>query len=166
MAVLLGRQSAGTTADSQLTGFTAVWRFQASASGELAVIFAQTKLANSGVTGVTLGIYSDSAGEPNTLLANHAVDSLAAAQGTGTFQATLSSTVTINSGTFYWLGWRAVGETWDWQGDSSGAYKEAGVDWQTPWPTVGDSDGIVNAIIWGEDSGGIPPKAGAGIIGP
>jgi hypothetical protein len=85
-------------------------------------------------------------------MTTQAVDSLAAAQGTGTFTATLASPQTITNGVVYWLGWRAVGEQWDWQGDASGAYNEKSADFPTPFGG-GSSAGTRGAIIWGEDAG-------------
>jgi hypothetical protein len=148
--VLLGRQSAGVSADFNGSGHTALWKFVAAASGRLAKIFAQTKVANpTGV--VTLGIYADSAGVAAALLGKATA---AGATGTGVFSADVSaSAVDIVAGTSYWLGWRNSAENFDFQGDASGVYDESTgtADFPTPW-TAG-SAGAVNAILWGEDAG-------------
>lgn len=155
MAVLLGRTSAGTTADFTASGGTAAWDFVASASGDLTTIFAQTKVANAGATGVRLGIYSNGAGVPATggLLG---VASATSFTGTGVFSATLGTPVAIVSGTTYWLAWFAASENFDFQGDSSGNYKEFGAaDFpNTSWG--GATTGSTNAIIWGESTGANP----------
>jgi hypothetical protein len=154
MAVLLGRTSAATTADSQLDGWTAIWKFTASASGTLVVLKGQTKQANASLSAMKLGIYLDVDGTAAsaTLMTTQAVDSLAAAQGTGIFIATLASPQSITSGLVYWLGWRGVGETLDWQGDPAGSYNEKNADFLDPFGG-GSSVGTTNAIIWGEDAG-------------
>src|SRR5690348_15801702 len=104
MAVLLGRQApVGTTADFNAAGHAAAWTFVASASGQLKIIFSQTKVSNPTATGIELGIYSNVAGVPSARLGFAAVDDLTAARGTGVFQATLVTPVSIVSGTTYWL---------------------------------------------------------------
>lgn len=152
MAVLLGRTSAGTTADFSSAGNTAVWQFTAVDNGILAVIKAQTKVANT-AGAVRFGIYDDSGGDPGNLLDVADVDSLAAANGTGVAEATMTGGVSIASGNVYWLGWFASADNRNFQGDSGGVYREPLVpaNFPDPWPADGSSS--VDAIIWGEDSG-------------
>lgn len=160
MTVLLGRTTAGTTADFEPAGTTVCWPFVAAASGDLAVIFAQTKVNNATATGIRLGIYTDSAGSPSALLAVASVDSLATARTTAVFQATLGATVAITSGVTYHLGWFAATEQFDFQGNSSGAYKaDSGADFVNPFVTA--TTGTTDAIIWGEDvaPAGAPPRS-------
>lgn len=157
MAVLLGRQSAGTNGDFSAAGHTACWRFVASATGDLKYIFGQTKEANATATGVRLGIYTDDGGaDPAVLLGVAAVDVLADARGTGVFRATLASTVAIASGTPYWLGWFAATEAFNFQGDTSGTYYEIIADFPDPFG-LGIGPSTTNAIIWGEDAGDPTP---------
>lgn len=154
MAVLLGRTSASTSTDFTTANRTAVWKFTAVLTGSLVVIKAQTKVANATAGGIRLGIYDDTAGVPINLLAVANVDSLAAAQGTGVFQATLVTPVSIVSGTVYWLGWFVdATETMDFQGDTSGSYNEspAATNFVNPW-TTGGGGGVINAIVWGESA--------------
>jgi hypothetical protein len=157
MAVLLGRTSAGTTADffgGGVGGHTAAWKFTAIASGNVAVLKAQPKVANPTATLVKLGIYSDngSGTAPNAQLAVAAADSPTAAQGVGPFSATLGAPVAVTSGTVYWLAWYGETEDLDFQGDSGGSYLEYNGSPPSTWGTSTSSS--VNAIIWGEDAGG------------
>lgn len=154
MAVLLGRTSAGTTADFSGSGHTAAWPFVASASGTLARIFAQTKVVNTG-SGHRLGIYSHDAGlnRPGSLLGVASVDT-GTPTGTGVFSAAISPGVSIVSGTTYWLGWYQTGDPFNFQGDSSGSYRETNAAADFPNPFGSESTSTVNAIIWGEDAGG------------
>src|SRR3954462_11928488 len=127
MTVLLGRQSAGTTSDFIGAGDTAAWKFVADVSGDLSVIKCQSQLANGTITAVDLGIYADSAGLPGARLASKVVDGGdASAQGAGVFQATLSSTVPIVSGTTYWLGIHISTANFTFHGDTStNTYRES-----------------------------------------
>src|SRR6266545_4298718 len=108
MAVLLGRQTAGTTPDFESSAWTIAWDFVAVASGTLATIFAQTKVANSGFSSGSLGIYSHDAGNnrPNALLASATAG--AGFNGTGVFSGDVSgAAVGITAGTTYWLAFTA-----------------------------------------------------------
>src|SRR3954447_27077172 len=121
MTVLLGRTSAGTTADFGTANRTDAWKFTAVASGQLARIWAQTKVANP--TGVVkLGIYDDDAANarPGNLLA---VAVASGATGTTPFFADITP-VTIVAGTVYWLAWVNSLENFDFQGDAAGSYLE------------------------------------------
>jgi hypothetical protein len=163
MTTLLGRTTAGTTTDFNAAGNTAIWRFVAVASGVLAFIKAQTKVANT-ATAIRFGIYSDSAGVANTLLDVASVDVLATGNSTGVAQATMLGGVSIVSGTAYWLGWIGVGDARNFQGDAAGSYQETltATNFPTPWPSSGA--GSVNAILWGEDSGAGTPAGTPDII--
>lgn len=153
--LLLGRQSAATSADFNGASHCALWKFTASASGQLATIFAQTKVANAGITSVDLAVYDDVAGTPTNRL-GQSLTVTVGVTGTGVFSGALAAPVTIVSGTAYWLGWRGIGEQWDWQGDASGSYLEATGTAAFPATWVaGASAGTFNAIIWGEDAGGM-----------
>jgi hypothetical protein len=157
MTVLLGRTSAGTAGN--FGNNTMAWPFVASNSGQLAVIKAQSKVANASITGVRLGVWSNGAGIPGTLLAVAAVDSLTAARGTGVFQATLASPVTIAAGTTYWLSLFGASEGYDFQGTAGAGWKGATGDHVSPF--VDDASGdTTDAIIWGEDA------ATTAVVGP
>lgn len=154
--VLLGRTTAGTSADFNGASHAAVWKFTASATGSLATIFGQTKVTNSGITSVDLAVYADDAANarPGSRL-GLVTGVTSGVTGTGSFSGTLGATVSITASTIYWLGWRGIGEQWDFQGDTSGAYLEASGTgaFPDPWP-AGASAGTINAILWGEDAGG------------
>jgi hypothetical protein len=155
VTVLLGRTSAGATADFTTSDTTAAWSFVAAASGNLKYIFSQTQVANT-ATAVKLGIYADSAGAPGARLGFASVDDLTTANGTGVARATLSSTVAITSGTTYWLAWSSLGDTRNFQGDSAGSYKETDTARDFPDPFGTATTSSVNAIIWGEDAAALP----------
>jgi len=154
VTVLLGRTSAGTTADFDAAGFPAAWKVTAAATGTLTSIYGWTKVANAGLTSIELGIYADDAGgtRPGTRLGNATTTNVEIKDG-GAFAVTGLS-VSITSGTVYWLAWRGVGEQFDWQGDASGAYVENAVSaaLANPWPSANNNAGSVNNIIWGTDT--------------
>ena len=153
MAVLLGRQTAGTSGDFNV--LSAAWKFTAVASGTLATIKAQSKVANPESTSLQLAIYADDAGgtRPGTRLATASTS--VGNTGTGVISVDVSaSAVSIVSGTAYWLAWFGSSH-WDFQGDSGGSYVEASGG--SPLPaTWGSSNGSgsVNAILWGESAAG------------
>lgn len=150
MAVLLGRQSAAANADFEASAWTIAWKFTAVASGTLKTIKAQTQNANAGFTSARLGIYDHDAGNnrPNNDLADSAVNSLTAAQGTGVFDATVS--VSITNGTTYWLAFSGSGEQIDFKGDTSGAYHARALVMPATWGVSDNAAGTTNMIIWGE----------------
>lgn len=153
MAVLLGRQSAGTTTDFNAIGHTAAWTFVASASGQLKYIYSQTKVANATLTGAELGIYADSSGLPGARLGFAAVDDLTAARGTGVFRATLATPVSIVVGTTYWLARYGATESFDFQGDTVAAtYQETTGVVDFPDPFGASATNATTTIIWGEDA--------------
>jgi hypothetical protein len=132
-------------------GTTAAWDFVALSTGQLVIIKAQTKVANPTATAIRLGIYANSASAPAGLLGVASVDNLTVAQGTDVFQATLGTSVSIVSGTTYWLGMHASTENFDFQGDAGGNYKETTTPQDFPDPFGAFGTSTVNAIIWGED---------------
>lgn len=151
---LLGRTSAGASTDFNVQ--IAGWKFTAAASGTLATLKCQTQVANAESTILRLALYDDSAGgsRPGALLTQGSTTS--GITGTGVMSVDVSAdAVSISSGTVYWIGW--WGSThWDFKGDSAGSYVECTSLQQTfpaTWPT-GNGSGSINAILWGEDSGG------------
>lgn len=153
MAVLLGRTTAGTTADFVVNSDATAWKVTASATGTLATISAQFKVANAGLTNVQVAIYDDSAGgtRPGARLGEGSTT--VGITGTGVFTATGFS-VSIVSGTVYWLALRGIGEQVDFQGSTAGTYVEdtgAG-PFQATWPSAGQNAGTIDIVIYGEDA--------------
>lgn len=152
---LLGRTTAGTTADFTAVNNPAAWKFVAVASGTLATVNIQKKVANASMTSIQLAVYDDTAGgtRPGALLAQGSTSTGV----TGTGVITVSGlSVAITNGVTYWLAWRPIGSRMDFQGTSAGAYVEnvgAGA-FADPWTVSGNSSGTIDAILWGEDAGG------------
>lgn len=155
MAVLLGRTSAGTSGDFEPSASTIAWKFTAVATGQLATIFAQTKVSNPSFSTAKLGIYDDDAANarPGNLLASATV----VATGTGIFSTAVSQAIV--NGTVYWLAFSATGEQIDFQGDAAGAYKAVTTAFPSPFGVP--TSGTTNMVIWGEDAGTVssPPPA-------
>lgn len=153
--VLLGRTTAGTTADFTAVNDPSAWKFVAVASGTLVTINIQKKVGNGSMTSIQLAVYDDTAGgtRPGALLGNGSTST--GVTGTGTITVSGLS-VAITNGVTYWLAWRGIGSRMDFQGTSAGAYVEnvgAGA-FANPWTVAGNSSGTINAILWGEDAGG------------
>lgn len=159
MAVLLGRTSAGTSASFISAGDSGGWKYTASASGQLVTLFFQSKVDNSGAptTSVELGVYTDSANKPGTKLGSTVNSTSAVINATTVWSVTLSPTVTIASGTAYWLCLSAAGFGYDYQGDSGVILS---VDSPAnPLPATWTEDANVSdiaPIFWGEDAGIVP----------
>lgn len=153
MTVLLGRQTAGASADFNVN--PAAWKFTAAASGTLATLKAQTQVANAEATSLEIGIYDDTGGgsRPGAKLASGSTST--GVTSTGVISVDVSaSAVSITAGTVYWLAWH--GSThWDFKGDSGGSYVELTTSQSLPatWP-VSNGSGTVNAILWGESAAG------------
>lgn len=160
MAVLLGRTTAGTTADFLTGGDSGAWRFLAAASGNVATLWFQSKVSNASpaTTSVEIGIYTDSATKPNTKLGSATNSVAAQVQGTAAFSVTLGTPVAVVSGTAYWLaiapGPASVG--FDFQGDASAGTGGWSIDTPaSPLPatwTENVNNAGPGAIIWGEDA--------------
>lgn len=169
MTVLLGITTAGTNADFVGNGDPTAFKFTALASGTLATIFAQFKVANPTLTSVELGIYADDAANarPGALLTS-ATTSAVAIQGTGSFSVNVAgAAISVTNGTIYWLAWRGVGEAVNFQGDSvANAYLEHGGSnpLSNPFESSGNFAGNVRAVIWGEDSGAAPSTTTAAVV--
>jgi hypothetical protein len=172
MTVLVGSTSEGTTADNVTVGSADAWSFVAAQSGDAAVIKCQSKVANPGLTAIEMGIYTNNAGLPGTLLGKASVDSLAAAQSTGIFQATLSAPIPIVAGTTYHIGFWFTGEIFDWQGTTlSHAYTELDGQVALPATWTGGTQFNTKLAIWAEDAsqpsyrtpfGGMPARSQPG----
>lgn len=160
MTLLIGQKTAATNSDNLGTDRTTAWKFPALASGEVAAIYGQTKVTNADVSAVWAGIYADNGADyPGALLGFAAVESLAAAQGTGVWRAILPARVAIVLGTQYWLSVRATGQ-WDFQGDSAAsAYREdnGATNHPDPYP-AGQPAFNTRAILWGEDGESLSPR--------
>lgn len=159
MAVLLGTQSSGTTTDFFGAGGTGGWSFVAAASGNVVDIYCQLGVANPTATAMSLGIYSDSAGAPSTLLGSATVSDLRLARDTGLFKATLASPVAVVSGTTYWLAVSGSTEQMDLHG-SGNAGKEATSNMPSTWGALGNM--AARPILYATD--GATPAANAGNI--
>lgn len=150
MALLVGQQTAGTTADFVAASATSVWKFTASASGTLTRVYCRLQAQNPALSVFKLGIYADSAGSPGARLGHAAVDEGDYRFG-GLIAATISPGVTIVSGTQYWLALRGVGEQVDFAGSSvASSYSENAGSVDFPDPFGGGNLGGIQIIIWGE----------------
>jgi len=153
--LLIGHNvSTSTSTDFNAAGVTSVWRHAALVSGNLAVIKAQTQQANATATAIRLGIYDEVGGLPKNLLGVASVDGGDVnGQGSALFQATLATPVALVQGTFYWIGWHASTEQWDWKGDIvNGCYRETIGAEDFLNPIGGVNTGNKMPIIYGEDN--------------
>lgn len=152
--LLVGLSTPGARADSGVAGRNAVSKFTATTSGNASILKGILGIANPLFTEALLEIYSHDAANdaPLTLLGYANADVLAAAQGTGVFQATLPTPVPITAGTTYWLGWRLAGEVPDWNDTASGRYMEAvGVTPPTTWVTA-SGPFVATLTVWAESA--------------
>jgi len=126
-----------------------------------------TKVANPGLTSVRLGLYTNNAGAPGTLLGSGLASS--GFTGTAPFRASLAEPIRVIPGVTYWIGVLAIGENFDFQGTS----QVNGFDYDlttgqstlpNPW-TGTRSDGDVLVSIWAEQSRVFDLSAG-GRLGP
>ena len=97
--MLIGDSTIESTSDSNESGSAQAWPFTASASGSAGAIAFYVDTGNT-APALRLGVYSDSNGSPGTLLASGTVSS---PQSGAWNTATLSGSVSITSGTKYWL---------------------------------------------------------------
>lgn len=149
MAVLLGQSSAGTSADFFASSDTAAFPFTAAASGLVTRMWCQLKVANPSFSTAKLGIYSDSAGAPLTLLGSGTA--VAGFTGTGLFFADMATPIAVVSGTQYWLAVSATGEQADLQGTSAAGVGKEGIGAMPgTWSAGGNM--AATPVIWGEDS--------------
>ena len=96
--VLLGDQTVKPTSDNNSDGSAQAWSYTASTSGIATSVDFYVDSGNSGA--VTLGLYSDSSGDPGQLLASASISSPTAGQWN---QATFGTSANVTSGTTYWL---------------------------------------------------------------
>jgi hypothetical protein len=160
MAVLLGRTSGGTTGDFINSTDAIALQFTASASGNVATLWFQSKVANASpaTTSVELGIYTNSAGVPVTLLGSATNTTAAEIQATTPFKVTLATPVAVVASTSYWLAVRTVGSGgWDFQGDPATAWSiqtgTSGLPATWAQTSTASSSGV---LIWGEDAAAAP----------
>lgn len=156
--VIIGRISAGESADFNAGNVGVAWKFTALRSLPLAYLFLQTKVANPTETALDLGVYDDdgSGANPVNLLGEAAV--LGGFKGAEVMAAKLASVVDLVAGTIYWLAFRGQGETYDWRGNSGGAYLEYNITGPlaNPWNPGVDTPGSFDITIWGEAAPPIP----------
>ena len=160
MAVLLGRTTGTNSADWTANGNLAAHKFTATTSGTLTKLFMTPGIANAGVTSVWLAIYSDAGGADAANLLG-SVQVTTGVTGTGTISGTLSSGVPIVAGTNYWLAWEGIGEQFDFNAQTAGAYREKTVAGPppNPWGTAG-INGTFTPLIWGESDAPAPVSLG------
>lgn len=148
---LLGRTEVGTTTDFTTANNTSVWPFVADESGDLEVIYADSKVANTAASG-RLGIYAadGASGGPGTLLGVASVDSLAEFNSVDVASATLGTPVPVVAGTTYWIGWYTQTDNHNFQGDAGGDYVETTSNLNFPNPFGTPAHSSVNAAVWAE----------------
>jgi hypothetical protein len=104
-------------------------QFTATASGTATAINLGTNAtANTGVTSVIFGVYSDNAGVPGTRLATATVTGEPGTNATIVAPINLS----ITSGTTYWVAWLPIGGTLHW-------FANTGAGINTRWTATGNS---------------------------
>lgn len=161
MPTLVGSVAGGGTNDFFGSGDLGGSRYQAVADGTADQ--AQINVRAGGTfTSITVGIYSDSAGVPGSLLGQ---SSAITDTSVGTKTAAIASGPAITTGTFYWLMVLPLGGSFNFTGNSgvTGYRGQSGsATFETPWVTAGDfTDGSANV--------GMPiliEQAGSGAAAP
>jgi hypothetical protein len=119
--LLLGNQTIQATSDNNAAGSAEAFKYTAVASGTAGNI---SLYVDSGTTATSLkvGIYSDNAGHPGTLLASVSVNSVTQSSWNS---ATLSPAVQINNGTVYWIAFLGVGGGINYKDAATGSCSES-----------------------------------------
>jgi O-glycosyl hydrolase len=119
--LILGNQTIQATSDSNTAGSAEAFKYVAAASGTAGNI---SFYVDSGTTATSLkvGVYSDNAGHPGTLLASVSVNSIAQSSWNN---ATLSPAVQLNSGTAYWIAFLGVGGGINYKDAATGSCSES-----------------------------------------
>jgi chitodextrinase len=120
-SLLLGNQTIQGSADNNPSGSPEGFRYTAVASGPAASISFYVD-SGSSATSLNLGIYTDNAGHPGTLLANGTVT---APKSAAWNTATLLTNVTLTSGTTYWIGFVGTGGQLNYRDQGSGSCSES-----------------------------------------
>jgi chitodextrinase len=120
-SLLLGNQTIQGSADNNPAGSPEGFRYTAVASGPAASISFYVD-SGSSATSLNLGIYTDNAGHPGTLLANGTVTAPKSASWN---TATLLTNVTLTSGTTYWIGFVGTGGQLNYRDQGSGSCSES-----------------------------------------
>jgi hypothetical protein len=159
--LLLGTQTVQTVDDTSSAGDPEAFKYTAVATGTAGTLSFYLTSSNT-ATGLKVGIYSDNAGHPGSLLTSGSVTSPAAGAWA---TATLSPAVTISNSTPYWIGYVGTGGTLAYRDLSTGSCSEnfsaAGqtnlsATWTSgpSWPTCSVSAYVLTA------SSQTGPKAG------
>jgi hypothetical protein len=138
--ITTGRVGHGGSGESSYSIFApvgpsvTVWRYQANATGDVSRMTARYY----GSTQFNMAIYSDNAGEPGTLLG-------VTANATGDWvnqwlSANLNATVTIQSGTYYWVGVTTPNEFYAFFTKQAGepVRSYGATSFPSTWPTESD----------------------------
>lgn len=166
MAVLIGSTATPGGTDAFLLDEVAATQYTATANGSAASMSVAIRSGTS-CTSMVLGIYSNAAGVPNTLLGQTVAFNPGSA--TAVKSAALVSPVTIVSGTVYHLAALSLaGGPWNYTGASSAGYRNdaaIGGAFEATWDVTGDSTGGVQALPITADSGVGFVGAGSGAAG-
>lgn len=108
MATLLGNSTNPSgVSDNAGGGFPVASQFTCTTSGTVDTIqYFNTTIADTGITGVWLGIFTDSSNQPGTLLGQAQFSGRPAAN---TWITATGLSVSVTASTVYWLGFDAVG---------------------------------------------------------
>jgi chitodextrinase len=119
--VLLGEQTIQSNTDTDPAGTAEAFRYTATASGAAASLKLYVSSGTT-ATSVKVGVYSNNNGHPGTLLASGTINSpTIGAWNT----ASLSPSVTLTSGTTYWIGFLGTGGQLSYKDTASGNCSES-----------------------------------------
>jgi fibronectin type 3 domain-containing protein len=120
-ALLLGSNTVQATPDSNASGSAEAFKYTAAASGAAGTL---KFYVDGGSTAASLkvGVYSDNANKPGSLLTSGTVGSPAAGAWN---TATLSPSATLTSGTAYWIGFLGTGGTLNYRDAASGSCSQS-----------------------------------------
>jgi hypothetical protein len=119
--LLLGTQTIQSSADSNASGEAEGFQYTAVASGVAGTLSFYVNSGNSATT-LKLGIYSDNSGRPGNLLSSGSVST----PSSGAWATvSLSPSVTIKSGSQYWIGFLGTGGTLAYKDAASGSCSES-----------------------------------------
>lgn len=108
--LLIGNSSTSfSTADTTAAGKIEAFQYTAKETGTLEELeFRTNATANTGVTSLILGVYTDSSGTPGSVLGQK---TFSGTPGTSTWIKVSGLTISIVSGTIYWLAFLPIGGT-------------------------------------------------------
>jgi len=146
---VVGRQTSGTTGDFTVANELSGWDFIAS-NVSVNRICAQTKVANTGITGVDLAIYAN-----GTSKAKLASARFSGNPGTGVFCVPISTT---NLDGPVRLAWSPRGARMNWQGTSGVTYSTfcCPAQLSDPWPSGSSNGTNVDPVIYADNTNPSP----------